>query len=204
VSGNGYADKNVTNNTTNFPAAGSGVKSLATQQEWPAAAGSSWGRIVALSLREGGAIRHVGWLIDPIKYGLATAADNTIQSPAHGLANGSAIRVFRVELLGTMPGGLTHGDRVFVINQAAGSFQVSATQGGAAIDITSDRFLEFAVDRSQQIDDGNVLRLLANQLQITHVWEDIHEAHCGTGFPGVVYYRARPLRRGLRSGSLAL
>lgn len=59
---------------------------------------------------------------------------NTIIAEGHGLANDD-----RVTFTGTPPAGLTEGTLYFVVGVTAGdpdTFQVSATQGGAAIDIT--------------------------------------------------------------------
>lgn len=49
VSGNAYARKAVTNDSTNFPAASAGSKTLATDVVWPAPTGS-WGTVVAVAL----------------------------------------------------------------------------------------------------------------------------------------------------------
>jgi hypothetical protein len=59
---------------------------------------------------------------------------NTIIAEAHGLVNDE-----RVAFTGTPPAGLTEGTHYFVVGVTAGdpdTFQVAATQGGAAIDIT--------------------------------------------------------------------
>ena len=58
---------------------------------------------------------------------------NTIIEPAHGRANGSRV----VFLGGTAPGGLTAGTIYFVVGAATDTFQVAATSGGAAIDLTA-------------------------------------------------------------------
>jgi hypothetical protein len=58
---------------------------------------------------------------------------DTFRSPAHGYANTQKIVFYN----GTMPGGLTEGTIYFVVSAATDTFQVSATSGGAAIDITS-------------------------------------------------------------------
>lgn len=61
-------------------------------------------------------------------------AANTIIVEGHALANDD-----RVVFTGTPPTGLTEGTHYFVVGVTAGdpdTFQVSATQGGAAIDIT--------------------------------------------------------------------
>lgn len=59
---------------------------------------------------------------------------NTILAEGHGLVNGD-----NVVFTGTPPTGLTEGTIYFVVGVTAGdpdTFQVSATSGGAAIDIT--------------------------------------------------------------------
>lgn len=58
---------------------------------------------------------------------------NTIGYTAHGYANDSRV----VFMGGTPPGGLAAGTEYFVVNTAANTFQVAATQGGAAIDLTA-------------------------------------------------------------------
>jgi hypothetical protein len=67
----------------------------------------------------------------PLRYTVDTATD-TITSAAHGLVNTDRI----VFMNGTAPTGLTEGTHYFVINSATDTFKVSATSGGAAIDIT--------------------------------------------------------------------
>jgi hypothetical protein len=60
---------------------------------------------------------------------------NTILCEAHGLVNDDKVVFYG----GTPPTGLTEGTVYFVVGNTAGdpdTFQVAATQGGAAIDIT--------------------------------------------------------------------
>lgn len=58
----------------------------------------------------------------------------TVKAPAHGLANGDRV----VFIGGTPPGGLVEGTEYFVISAATDTFQVAATAGGAAINLTSE------------------------------------------------------------------
>lgn len=60
-------------------------------------------------------------------------AGDTITSPAHGFPDNSRV-VFTST--GTVPAGLTAGTTYYVVSTATNTFQVSATLGGAAIDIT--------------------------------------------------------------------
>lgn len=59
---------------------------------------------------------------------------NTIKQVAHGYANGDQV----VFLGGTPPGGLTEGTTYFVVSAATDTYQVAATAGGAAIDLTAE------------------------------------------------------------------
>lgn len=66
-----------------------------------------------------------------------TTANERIYCEGHGLANGDKV-VFHND---TAPGGLTAGTEYFVVGVTAGDpdyFQVSATSGGAAINLTSE------------------------------------------------------------------
>lgn len=71
--------------------------------------------------------------------GVATiqASDDTFRSDAHGLPNDRRVVFFPVAGE-ALPTGITEGTDYFVINQTADTFQVSATQGGAAVNLTTD------------------------------------------------------------------
>ena len=64
---------------------------------------------------------------------IVDVAADLIRSPAHGLADTNQI----VIIGDAVPGGLVEGTVYFVRASAADSFQVAATSGGAAIDLTS-------------------------------------------------------------------
>lgn len=70
------------------------------------------------------------------KAGHADATADTITSAAHGLTNGLALVVFDIEAAGA-PTGLTEGTVYFVVGAATDTFQVSATSGGSAVNITA-------------------------------------------------------------------
>jgi hypothetical protein len=59
---------------------------------------------------------------------------DTIKQVAHGYANGTRV----VFVGGTPPGGLTEGTEYFVVSAATDTYQVAATAGGAAIDLTAE------------------------------------------------------------------
>lgn len=66
----------------------------------------------------------------------ANAGTNIFTSVAHGLANDTIVYV-ATQSTGILPAGLTALTAYYVINTAADTFQLSATIGGSAIDITT-------------------------------------------------------------------
>lgn len=64
----------------------------------------------------------------------ATAATNKVNSTAHGLANGDVV-IFSALTGGA---GLAVDTPYYVVNKATNDFEVSATAGGSAVDITTD------------------------------------------------------------------
>lgn len=61
------------------------------------------------------------------------AATNLITSAAHGLLNDDLVHVSST---GTLPAGLSASTDYYVIDATTNTFQLSATMGGAAVDIT--------------------------------------------------------------------
>lgn len=59
---------------------------------------------------------------------------NTIKQVAHGYSNGDQV----VFLGGAPPGGLTEGTTYFVVSATTDTYQVAATSGGTAIDLTAE------------------------------------------------------------------
>lgn len=64
----------------------------------------------------------------------ATTGD-TVTSPGHALSNDQ--RVVFIASAGTLPTGVTEGTMYWVIGVSGDTFQVSTTQGGAAVDLTA-------------------------------------------------------------------
>ena len=67
------------------------------------------------------------------KFSLDPTAD-TIKQVAHGYANGTRV----VFIGGTPPGGLTEGTIYYVVGATTDTYQVAATSGGTAIDLTTE------------------------------------------------------------------
>lgn len=102
----------------------------------PAGVTAKW--IVAWSAVTGGVCRAIGPL-GSSKQLVATvqAADDIFRSDAHTLVNDSKV-VFIPIANESLPAGITEGTDYFVVNATADTFQVSVTQGGAAINLTTD------------------------------------------------------------------
>lgn len=64
----------------------------------------------------------------------ANASTDTITANAHGLTNGMTLNVSNSG--GALPGGLAASTPYYVISATTNTFQLSATSGGSAIDIT--------------------------------------------------------------------
>lgn len=64
----------------------------------------------------------------------ADAGTDTFTSAAHGLTNGDIIYVASTV---SLPTGLSINTKYYVVNKATSTFQLSATKGGSAIDISS-------------------------------------------------------------------
>ena len=68
---------------------------------------------------------------NPREFVVNTATD-TFTCPAHGYSNGTKVTIYG----DTVPSPLTEGNVYFVVNSTTDTFQISATSGGAVIDIT--------------------------------------------------------------------
>lgn len=138
VTGGSYARKSVANNATNFPAASGGSKNLAVSQSFVTPT-APWGTVVAFGLFDAstaGNLLYWGWLgSDAGKVFTATAAD-VLTAPGHTLVNDDQVRVLTIPGA-TLPTGLSEGTTYFVISVSGDTFSLSATQGGAAINITA-------------------------------------------------------------------
>lgn len=99
-----------------------------------------------------------------------TAATDVIAETAHGLANGDRVRI---EVL-TGSAGLTDGASYYVRDASANDFKVTATVGGAAVNVTTDGTLD--VFKYDDLSEDDVLDLL----QMT--WENggIQESETAT------------------------
>lgn len=65
-----------------------------------------------------------------------TLANDQLFSVAHGMSDGDRVMLFNV-FSETLPTGLAEGTIYYVVSSATNTFKVSATLGGAAVDITA-------------------------------------------------------------------
>jgi hypothetical protein len=141
ITGGAYPRKAVTNNSTNFPAASGGSKSLATPQAFDVVPSGGLADAVAFGIFDaatGGNLLRWGWLgSDAGKTFYGRASDNVLIAPGHTLVNNDQARVL-ARPGETLPAGISVGTTYFVVNVSGNTLQLSATQGGAAIDITAD------------------------------------------------------------------
>jgi hypothetical protein len=85
-----------------------------------------------------GNLRQVAFLdADPPVVGTALASSEVITAPAHGLANDQRVLVMAAPGA-LLPAGLSENTAYFVVGVTTNTFQLSATQGGAAVNITAD------------------------------------------------------------------
>lgn len=67
----------------------------------------------------------------------ADAGTDTFTATAHGLSNGDRIKLRTNSATGSVPGGVIDGTLYYIVGAAANTFQISATLGGTAVDLTS-------------------------------------------------------------------
>lgn len=68
----------------------------------------------------------------------ADVTNNTLTSSNHGMANDDRVRVEQMPGTGSIPTGLAENTTYWVVGSSGDTFQLSATQGGGAIDITAE------------------------------------------------------------------
>lgn len=97
---------------------------------WNASSGNSGTQYLGYA-PFGGALAVKGFAsIDP------TLTNDQFFAPGHGMSDGDRVLVYN-NFGGTIPVGLTEGTVYFIVSSATNTFKVSATSGGAAVDITA-------------------------------------------------------------------
>lgn len=146
--------------------------STATQGEVNNTADADWGTLTGTMERaigvaifdatSGGNLLYYGPLADNFRMFTGKASADELRAVGHGLSNGN--RVFLRIANGLA--GLSQQTEYFVVGAAADTFQVSLTLGGAAVDITSDGFGEVGDSKARDINGGDSIKFVANQLKV--------------------------------------
>jgi hypothetical protein len=171
ATGGSYARVSQTNNATNFPAASGGSKSNGTLVGFPAATADiavDPTRVVGWILADAstaGNVFYYGEFVGTPKVFAVKASTDTYTSIAHGLANGTKVRVWSAGP--ALPTGLAAYTTYYIISTATDTFQLSATSGGAAVDVTADGGGLIAVDNSQEYRNGNTFQIAAGAVTIS-------------------------------------
>jgi hypothetical protein len=98
-----------------------------------AAYGTVWGFALFDAVTDG-VMRYFNWLANAAYPFTAAATGDLFTAPGHALVDGD-----RVGLVGpSLPGGVAEGTAYYVRDASGATFKVSATEGGAAIDLTTD------------------------------------------------------------------
>lgn len=122
-----------------------------------------------------------GAVPNPGRLAKANAVSDAIELDVHGFAAGAAVQ-FRPDSGGELPAGLTAGTVYYALPVDEGSFQVSATEGGAAIDLTTagtwflvsvglpfDAAIEFGASVIDQMLPAHILPLESPYPQIVKI-----------------------------------
>ncbi|MEU9921875.1 hypothetical protein AB0H51_11360 [Streptomyces griseoluteus] len=132
LSGGSYARRAVT-----WGAPSAGVADSSGQMTHEVPGGATVAAYGYWNAASGGAF--LGWApLNGTAHAVATAdaTGNTLTSAGHGLATGARVLVYSL-MDEALPGGLTEGTVYYVVGATTNAFQLSATSGGAAIDLTS-------------------------------------------------------------------
>jgi len=167
-----YARKAITNNTTNFPNASGGSKSLGAQQDF-VQANADWALVanpvVAFGLFDAATVGNLlywGWLgSDAGKIFTAVVAD-TLTVPGHTLIVNDIVRVMAVPG-SVLPTGLSAGTTYFVKTVSGDDITLSATLGGSVIDITASGGGLIAKLAAKPVLNGDTASFPASSLTIT-------------------------------------
>ncbi len=137
LTGNGYARVAITNNTTNFANTSSRQKLLQVAQAF-AAATANWSTVDGWALYDAstnGTAWVSGDMADLPVLAIGDASADTLTSSSHGFTVNQAVRV-EAPTGQSLPAGLSASTSYYVVNPTTNTFQLSATQGGSAIDLT--------------------------------------------------------------------
>jgi hypothetical protein len=166
--GSGYARKSTA--VSNWSRSGS-VLSNNNNEEFAAATASDWSAYVAFGIFDassGGNLLYWNYIAAPGStwYVGTAATSDTCTVPGHPFADNDLVVVSAVNGA-TLPTGISEGQQAYIINSATGTFKLSATEGGSAIDITAAGVFRIAKSGRRTLANTDVARFSAGQLTIT-------------------------------------
>lgn len=135
LTGGGYARVSAT-----FNASSGGVRNLSAPANFTVGAGQTVRWVVGWGAGQPKIYSPNGG--SPREFQVDLGA-NTVSVPAHGYVDNDLVVFYG----GTIPGGLSAGTIVYVVNATTDTFQVATTAGGAAIDITTAGGTDCVVSR---------------------------------------------------------
>jgi len=132
VTAPGYARQAITSVRTGSQIANNATISFgpATTTDWPEVKGFK-----VMDALTNGNCKYHGECINTKTIVVADPSTNKLAATAHGLTNGTRVAMRNKD--GALPGGVSGSTVYFVVNASTNDFEISATQGGAAVDITS-------------------------------------------------------------------
>lgn len=138
-SGNNYARVQMTTSNFGSVAASGSIANTATLS-FPQASGS-WGEIIGIGVYDAssaGNLVRSAYLTSGSYYTFSAAnTGDLVTAPGHDFVDDDIVVV--LDLSGSvLPTGITQGTRYYIISVSGDTFQLSATQGGAAINLTAN------------------------------------------------------------------
>lgn len=99
-------------------------------------------------------------------FAAAIASSDAFTSPAHGLSDNDRVRFRAVSGVGTLPTGLSESTLYYVVSAATDTFEVSLTQGGAAVNFTTDGDVMWIRVVPRAVTAGDAVRFPAGNLTL--------------------------------------
>lgn len=93
--------------------------------------------------------------------------DSEFVVPGHGWSNGTEVRLIKKDGDTALPTGVDEATKYFIVNATADSFQLSLTNGGAAVAISSDGAGRVGVDGSLQVTNNVTPKIAAGNLTLS-------------------------------------
>lgn len=133
-------------------------------------ASAAWGRIKSVGIMDAlttGNLLFRGVLGSAPKVFVGTAVDDRINSPAHGRVVDDLIVFMVLEGGAGLPTGIVEGTEYFLINPTTDDFQISTSQGGGAVNLTTDGNGILFLSSQKQVDLNDTFKFASGDLDIT-------------------------------------